>query len=82
MMKLVICGLLVCANVARAGLEKYSSLVVGDANARSTSPRYAIRVTYLGVNGYQFETSGHVLLIDPLPGRMILLDYFRPWTLR
>jgi L-ascorbate metabolism protein UlaG (beta-lactamase superfamily) len=25
----------------------------------------AIRVTYLGVNGYEFETDGHALLVDP-----------------
>ena len=130
MMKLATCGLLLCANAAQAGLKEYSGLVVSDANA--TPPRHAIRVSYLGVNGYQFETGRHVLLIDPyftrigfwpvafnqsiasnpndffsplssgfvfgkmtnfpqrcrtqteehLPGRMILLDYFRPWTLR
>ncbi len=31
------------------------------ANAHADS----IRVTYLGVNGYQFETEGHTLLVDP-----------------
>ena len=24
-----------------------------------------MRVTYLGVNGYQFEANGHALLVDP-----------------
>lgn len=63
-MKLAIFGLLLCANVARAGLKEYSAIVVADA-AQAAAPRYAIRVTYLGVNGYQFETGKHVLLVDP-----------------
>ena len=28
-------------------------------------PRGGIRITYLGVNGYLFETRGHALLVDP-----------------
>lgn len=28
-------------------------------------PRVGIRITYLGVNGYLFETGGHALLVDP-----------------
>ncbi len=49
----------------RAGLEKYSSLIVVDENPNAPAPTNAIRVTYLGVNGFQFETDGHALLIDP-----------------
>ena len=64
-MKLAICGLLLCANVAQAGLKEYSNLVVADAKAHAGPADGAIRVTYLGVNGYQFETGRHVLLVDP-----------------
>jgi len=65
MMKLAICGLLLCANVAQARLKEYSGLVVADAKAHARPPLDAIRVTYLGVNGYQFETGNRVLLVDP-----------------
>jgi L-ascorbate metabolism protein UlaG (beta-lactamase superfamily) len=47
------------------GLGKYSALIVADTNATAPIPSNAIRVTYLGVNGYQFETAGHALLVDP-----------------
>src|SRR4029450_11096135 len=65
MMKLPFCGLLLCATGAQAGLKEYSSFVVADANGQATSPSHAIRVTYLGVNGYQFERGRHALLVDP-----------------
>lgn len=65
MMKLAICGLLLCASSALAGLNEYPALVVADANAFAAPSRHAIRVTYLGVNGYQFETGRHVLWVDP-----------------
>ena len=58
------CSLLV-AQTAYAGLEKYSSLVVADKNPDASAPADAVRVTYLGVNGFQFETGGHALLVDP-----------------
>ncbi|MFL6540546.1 MAG: MBL fold metallo-hydrolase [Chthoniobacterales bacterium] len=45
-----------------AGLAKYSNLIVADAVNDS---RAGIRITYLGVNGYQFEADGHALLVDP-----------------
>src|SRR5438093_13267831 len=64
-MKLALCGLFLFAQIAHAGLEKYSSLVVADKYPFTESESNAIRVTYLGVNGFQFETSGHVLLVDP-----------------
>ena len=65
-MKLVLCGLLlVTAEVAGGGLEKYSSFLVADRNPSAPVPPNAIRVTYLGVNGLQFETGGHALLVDP-----------------
>jgi len=65
-MKFIFCALAFIAQVASAGLQKYSSLVVADANPTATVPPNAIRVTYLGVNGFKFETGGgHVLLVDP-----------------
>ncbi len=70
MMKLAICGLLLGASPAQAGLKEYSALVVADANAQAPSPTHAIRVTYLGVNGYQFESGRHVLLVDPYFSRI------------
>ncbi len=64
-MKSIFVALVLIAQVASAGLQKYSSLVVADANPAATVPSNTIRATYLGVNGFQFETSGHVLLVDP-----------------
>jgi L-ascorbate metabolism protein UlaG (beta-lactamase superfamily) len=68
--KLTICGLLVCANLAYAGLEKYSALVVADAKPGVPVPSDAIRVTYLGVNGFQLENGNHALLVDPYFSRI------------
>ena len=62
-MKISFCALILFAQIADAGLEKYSSLVVADKNP--SAPSNAVRVTYLGVNGFQFETDGHALLVDP-----------------
>jgi L-ascorbate metabolism protein UlaG (beta-lactamase superfamily) len=65
-MKLTICTLfLLAAPIAHAGLEKYPSLIVADKDPSARAPANAIRVTYLGVNGFQFETDDHVLLVDP-----------------
>lgn len=47
-----------------AGLDKYSQLIVADAPGAKQTPA-TVRVTYLGVNGYQFEAGGHALLVDP-----------------
>ena len=49
---------------AVAGLEKYSAFVVADPAGAKQRPG-TVRVTYLGVNGYQFEANGHALLVDP-----------------
>jgi L-ascorbate metabolism protein UlaG (beta-lactamase superfamily) len=52
------------SDVAFAGLERYSALIVADS--ADTKPKAGtVRVTYLGVNGYQFEANGHALLVDP-----------------
>jgi L-ascorbate metabolism protein UlaG (beta-lactamase superfamily) len=52
------------AHLALAGLDKYSALVVADPAGGEQRPG-AVRVTYLGVNGYQIDASGHALLVDP-----------------
>src|SRR5712692_6672569 len=64
-MKAAICGLILFAQVAHGGLAKYSAFVIADATANAPAPRDSICVTYLGVNGFQFETRDHVLLVDP-----------------
>jgi L-ascorbate metabolism protein UlaG (beta-lactamase superfamily) len=46
------------------GLEKFPWLVVSDPWNTVAQPE-SLRVTYLGVNGYRFETADHVLLVDP-----------------
>lgn len=71
-MKLTLVSLLLLATpMAFAGLEPYESLVRADAAPGS---RDSIRVTYLGVNGYQLEAGDHALLIDPYFTRASLAD--------
>lgn len=60
-MKLAFFTLLLGVRSVFAGLEDYPGHLVAD----ETRQRGGIRVTYLGVNGYQFETAGHALLVDP-----------------
>lgn len=65
-MKFAACGLLLLGTQLAFGeLEKYSSLIFADKDGCASVPANAIRVTYLGVNGFQFETDGHALLVDP-----------------
>jgi L-ascorbate metabolism protein UlaG (beta-lactamase superfamily) len=73
-MKLSLCALIFSAQIAHAGLEKYSSLVVADKYPFTEPEPNAIRVTYLGVNGFQFETNDHALLVDPYFTRVGLLS--------
>src|SRR2546423_11289221 len=73
-MKLLACGVfLLVAQLANAGIEKYSSLVAADKYPFAEPEPNAIRVTYLGVNGFQFETNGHALLVDPYFTRIAFL---------
>lgn len=58
------------AQAFSAGLQSYSHLVVSDSGAA----RDAVRVTYLGTNGYQFEFRGHALLVAPYFSRVDLLS--------
>jgi hypothetical protein len=64
-MKFAFCALILLAQSTFAGLQKYSSLIVADQNPTARTPSNSIRITYLGVNGFQFETNGHALLVDP-----------------
>ena len=52
------------AHLALAGFNQYSALVLADPPRSKQAPG-TVRVTYLGVNGYQFEANGHALLVDP-----------------
>jgi len=57
-------GFFLSTQIAQAGLEEYSTLIVADPPDAKQRPG-TVRVTYLGVNGYQFEANGHALLVDP-----------------
>ncbi len=59
-------ALLLLTRAAFAGLEDYPHLLVAD----QAPTRGGIRVTYLGVHGYQFECGGHALLVDPYFSRL------------
>src|SRR5438105_6521307 len=74
MIKLSLCAMIFSAQIAHAGLEKYSALVVADKYPFTEAEPNAIRVTYLGVNGFQFKTNGHALLVDPYFTRVGLLS--------
>jgi len=63
-LRLTILVFFLTAQIALASLDKYSELVVADAGGTKQTPG-TVRVTYLGVNGYQFEANGHALLVDP-----------------
>jgi L-ascorbate metabolism protein UlaG (beta-lactamase superfamily) len=54
-----------------AGLNSNADLIVRDSGS---TPREGVRVTYLGTNGYQFESEGHALLVDPYFSRVDLLS--------
>jgi L-ascorbate metabolism protein UlaG (beta-lactamase superfamily) len=70
-MKLPFLLLILTAQNLCAGLQRYSELVVADSSS-SSKPPDALRVTYLGTNGYQFELGEHVLLVDPYFSRIDL----------
>ncbi len=57
--------LLLLVRSAFAGLAEYREWLVADGPGVGVPGRGEVRVTYLGVNGYQLEAAGHALLIDP-----------------
>ena len=63
--------LVLSTQVLSAGLERYSELVVADVLPAAPAGR-DVRVTYLGTNGFQFESGNHVLLVDPYFSRINL----------
>ena len=65
-MRRLLLVLMLVARAAVAGLEDYPHLLVADPSPT----RGGIRVTYLGVHGYQFESGGHALLVDPYFSRL------------
>lgn len=65
-MKAALWLILLAANPAFAGgLDGYASLVRADPPGQTGGVSSSIRVTYLGVNGYQLEADHSALLIDP-----------------
>lgn len=62
--KLAVLAFFFAAEIGSGQFGKYSGLQVADPNGLRPSER-TIRVTYLGVNGYQLEANNHVLLVDP-----------------
>ena len=61
--------LLITAQTLYAGLERYSHLVAADISPAAPA-RGDVRVTYLGTNGFQFESGRHALLVDPYFSRI------------
>lgn len=59
---------------AHAGLDQYRGLVRSDASIKAAPPANGVRITYLGTNGYLFESRGSTLLVDPYFSRINLFS--------
>jgi len=70
-MKCSLAFLVLSTQVLYAGLERYSHLVVADVSPAAPAGG-EVRVTYLGTNGFQFDSSNHALLVDPYFSRINL----------
>jgi L-ascorbate metabolism protein UlaG (beta-lactamase superfamily) len=70
-MKWSLAFLVLSTQVLYAGLERYTHLVVADV-LPAASGGGEVRVTYLGTNGFLFESSNHALLVDPYFSRINL----------
>jgi L-ascorbate metabolism protein UlaG (beta-lactamase superfamily) len=70
-MKCSVAFLVMSTQVLYSGLEGYSHLVVADVLPAAPAGG-EVRVTYLGTNGFQFESSNHALLVDPYFSRINL----------
>ncbi len=57
-----------------SALARYENLVVADPPGAPGANFHTVRVTYLGTNGYQLETAGHALVVDPYFSRISLCD--------
>ena len=73
--------LLLCMQSAFGGLSRYSDLIVSDPPKQRVKAG-SVRVTYLGTNGYQFETEDHSLLVDPYFSRISLFRAGLGWPIR
>jgi L-ascorbate metabolism protein UlaG (beta-lactamase superfamily) len=71
-MKAVLFVLLLLATYASAGFDDYRHLVRWDRKAPASAPARGVRITYLGTNGYLFESRGSTILIDPYFSRINL----------
>jgi L-ascorbate metabolism protein UlaG (beta-lactamase superfamily) len=81
-MKFGLAFLVMSTQVLSAGLERYSDLVVADVSPAAPAGR-DVRVTYLGTNGFQFESGEHALLVDPYfsrinPWQVVLGSHIQP----
>ena len=65
---------LLIAACASAGWDDYRHLVRADALAKAAGPARGVRITYLGTNGYLFESRGATLLVDPYFSRIDMLS--------
>jgi L-ascorbate metabolism protein UlaG (beta-lactamase superfamily) len=70
-MKCSLAFLVMSSQMLYAGLERYSHLVVADVSPAAPGGD-EVRVTYLGTNGFQFESGNHALLVDPYFSRINL----------
>ncbi len=70
-MKCSLAFLILSAQVLHAGLERYADLIAVDISP-AAPPGGEVRVTYLGTNGFQFESGNHALLVDPYFSRINL----------
>src|SRR4029453_8430840 len=70
-MKCSLAFLVFSTQVLYAGLERYSDLIVADGSPAASGGGDML-VTYLGTNGFQFESSNHALLVDPYFSRINL----------
>jgi L-ascorbate metabolism protein UlaG (beta-lactamase superfamily) len=71
-MKAVLLVLLLLTTGAIAGLDDYRHLVRWDRKSRASAPARGVRITYLGTNGYLFESRGSTILVDPYFSRIDL----------
>jgi L-ascorbate metabolism protein UlaG (beta-lactamase superfamily) len=70
-MKCSLAFLILSTQVLYAGLERYSHLIAADISPAAPASG-GVRVTYLGTNGFQFESGNHALLVDPYFSRINL----------
>jgi L-ascorbate metabolism protein UlaG (beta-lactamase superfamily) len=66
--------LLLLATCARGGWDQYQNLVRSDSKPTAAAPSEGVRITYLGTNGYLFESRGSTLLVDPYFSRIDLFS--------